>query len=85
VGGQGGYAAVTAQGLFGSDAAAVGGYGVPVDATVIPFPGASVAPGGEPGGGTFVAIPRNFWSSSGFGLLILVAVVLYLDVRVLNR
>lgn len=78
------YAPITAGGLYGTDAATPASYGIAVPANVVSFPGAVEAEG-EPGSGSAVLIPREFFRSSGFGLILLVALVIYFDVRVLNR
>jgi hypothetical protein len=76
------YAPVTAQGLYGTAAA----YGTSIPSNVIPLPAAAgAAQEAEPGSGAFAVIPADFWRSSGFGLFVLIALVLYFDLRVLNR
>ena len=60
--------------------------GVAVPSNVVALPGATIeeATGAE-GQGAAIAIPREFFRSSGFGLLLLIALVIYFDVRVLNK
>lgn len=81
----GGYAPVTAAGLYGPGEAGAA-YGVAVPSNVVALPGATVqeADGAE-GSGASIAVPREFFRSSGFGLLLLIALVIYFDVRVLNK
>lgn len=81
----GGYAPITGASLFGADAGAPASYGVAVPANVVPMPGAVAVDGAEPGSGAELLLPREFFRSSGFGLLLLIALVVYFDVRVLNR
>jgi hypothetical protein len=77
------YAPVTGQGLYGADSAP-SAYGVAVPSNVIPMPGAASV-NGDPGAGATVSVPVDFWRSSGFGLILLVALVVYFDLRLLNR
>lgn len=78
------YAQVTGASLYGADAPAA--YGIAVPANVVPLPGAmAVQPDGAAGQGAELLVPRDFWRSSGFGLILLIALVVYFDVRVLNR
>lgn len=82
-----GYAQPTAAGIFGSDYQ-VAAYGIAIPSGAPVPAGASVvspAAVDPQGGGYSVAIPRSFFHSSGFGLILLVALVIYFDVRVLNR
>lgn len=83
---QGGYAPITGAGLYGPDQAQAA-YGIAVPSNVIPLPGTAVVAAGPEadGDGVNIAIPREFWRSSGFGLLLLVALVIYFDVRLMNR
>lgn len=81
-----GYAQPTAAGIYGSEIQAAYGIAIPTGAGVPA--GAQVVPQemvDPQGGGYSVAVPRDFFRSSGFGLILLVALVIYFDVRVLNR
>ena len=79
----GNYAQVSAQGLYGGGADMVGQYGVTAPAgaqgQVIPFPQSQAT------NAAGIIVPKDFWRSSGFGLIVLIALVIYFDVRVLNR
>lgn len=76
------YAQYSAAGLYGSDQVpAAFGIAIPTESIGA---GTSVA-AGDPGTGAWVAVPRDFWRSSGFGLVLLVLLVIYFDVRLLNR
>lgn len=80
---------ITATSLFGSGAAvpmAVSPYGVGLDWAGGPAAApqaASSAPAGMMGLLPDF-IPNNFWEGSGFGLILLVGLVLYFDIRLLN-
>ena len=79
------YAPVPGAALYGADAAAPAAFGVAVPSNVITMPGAVAQPDGPAGQGAVMLMPREFFRSSGFGLLLLIALVIYFDVRVLNR
>lgn len=80
------YAPITGGALYGNDAAQPAAMGIAVPANVVPMPGAvAVQTDGPAGQGAELLIPREFFRSSGFGLILLIALVIYFDVRVLNR
>lgn len=86
----GGYAQVTGASLYGPGGGGQpAAYGIAVPSNVVAFPGGGQVTDpqgpGTPGDGALVAIPSAFWRSSGFGLILLVLLVLYFDVRLLNR
>lgn len=82
---------ITAGALFGNGGApatAVSPYGVGLGMGFASGPAAGVpAPAAPAPGMNFIPdfIPDSFWTSAGFGLLILFLLVGYFDVRLLNR
>lgn len=83
---QGGYAPITASGMYGTEPTAA--YGIALPSNVVPMRGAAAYDpqgAGAAGDGAWIAVPRDFWRSSGFGLILLVGLVIYFDVRVLNK
>lgn len=84
---------ITAAALYGTGGAtpamAVSPYGVGLG--IGGQPGGAVAQSPAPGGtflgfdGAGVTFQRDFWSSAGFGLILLILLVAYFDIRLLNR
>lgn len=78
---------ITAAALYGTGAGtagmAVSPYGVGL--------GIGAAPPALPAGtflgfeGAGVTFARDFWGSAGFGLILLILIVAYFDIRLLNR
>ena len=82
---------LTASAFFGAGGVpspAVSPYGVGLGMPIASGPAAGVpAPAAPMPGMNFIPdfIPDSFWTSPGFGLLVLFLLVAYFDVRLLNR
>ncbi len=87
---------ITAASIYGTAGAGTAGMAVSpygVGLGIGASPGAVVAepPGALPAGtflgfeGAGVTFARDFWSSAGFGLILLILLVAYFDIRLLNR
>lgn len=83
---------ITAAALYGTAGAGTAGmavspYGVGLGMGAPMAQPAAAAPAGTFLGfeGAGVTFARDFWSSAGFGLILLILLVAYFDIRLLNR
>lgn len=86
---------ITAAALYGTGGGtpgmAVSPYGVGLGIGAAPGAVVATPPAALPAGtflgfeGAGVTFARDFWSSAGFGLILLILLVAYFDIRLLNR